>query len=316
MTLGKVVVAGGTGFVGSRLVRALVAKGADVTVLTRSQSSARHLPAKVTARVWTPDQETAVGDMSHGWEGVLEGTDLVVNLCGVPVVTRWTDTGKREIKESRVKTNSTLADAIVKMSPGNRPKCFVSASGVGYYGVSDDAIFTEESKPAKNDFLAEVSVAWEEAAKPIADTGVRVAIMRFGVVLGVGGGALARMLPAFKMFVGGPVGSGNQWVSWIHIDDLVNMIIRCGEDTSISGAYNATAPRPVTMGELSASLARSLNRPNLFPVPDFVLKTVLGESASVVLSGQQVLPKRWEKKNFEFAYPDIDSAMTAVAKEA
>lgn len=316
MSLKKVVVAGGTGFVGTRLVRALVDKGADVTVLTRSQGAADHLPAKVSVQQWTPNPSGASGNKPREWEECLEGSDLVVNLCGVPIVTRWSEAGKRAIRDSRVKTNENLAKAIQNMSQESRPKCFVSASGVGYYGVSDDAVFTEESSAAKNDFLADVSVAWENAAKPVADAGVRLVVLRFGVVMGVGGGALARMLPAFKMFLGGPVGSGNQWVSWIHIDDLVRMIIRAGEDSSISGALNATAPSPVTMGELSAALARALNRPNMFPVPDFVLKTLLGESASVVLSGQQVLPKRWQENNFEFAHPDIDSAMKAVAKEA
>lgn len=317
MALGRCVVAGGTGFVGTRLVRALVDQGADVTVLTRSQSSAGHLPREVTAQTWAPDTLQAVSDDWVGWQAALEGADLVVNLCGQPVAARWTASGKKGIMDSRVVSTSAIADAIAKMDADKRPKCVVSMSAVGYYGVSEDAEFDETASPAKNDFLADVSVKWEEAAAPIADAGVRLAILRLGVVVGVGGGALARMLPFYKAFIGGPIGSGTQWLSWVHIDDVVGMILKAAEDEGVSGVYNATAPKPVTMAEFSASLARALGRPNLFPVPGIALKVLLGEASTIVLQGQRVLPARWEKEGkYSFKHADVDSAMAAVAKEA
>jgi uncharacterized protein len=315
MALERAVVAGGTGFIGSQLVRTLVDRGVDVTVLTRNAASARHLPAAVKAQPWAPDPLKAVGDDWVGWQSCLEDADLVVNLCGEPVVTRWTEAGKRSIIESRVKPTSALADAILKMPEDKRPKCVVSASGVGYYGVSEDARFTEDSSGGR-DFLAVLSKDWEGAAKPIADAGVRLVIIRTGVVLGTSGGALARMLPAFKFFLGGPVGSGRQWVSWIHLDDLVAMYIRAGEDPTVSGVYNGSAPAPVNMNDMCASLARALNRPNLFPVPPIALKVLFGEGADVVLQGQHAAPKKWLSEGFEYKYGDIDTAMQAIAREA
>jgi uncharacterized protein len=317
MTLGRCVVAGGTGFVGTRLVRALVDSGADVTVLTRARSSAGHLPAGVTAQVWAPDKLAAAGDDWVGWQKALEGADLVVNLCGEPVVARWNEAGRKGILESRLKSTTAIAEAIAGMEAAVRPKCVVSTSAVGYYGVSEDAEFDEGASPAKGDFLADVSVKWEAAAAPIADAGVRLAVFRLGVVVGVGGGALSRMLPFYKAFLGGPIGSGSQWMSWVHVDDVVGMIMKTGEDEGISGVYNATAPKPVTMAEFSASLARALGRPNLFPVPGIALKIALGEASSIVLQGQKVLPRRWETDgSYTFKYPDIDSAMDAVARES
>jgi uncharacterized protein len=315
MALEKVVVAGGTGFIGSRLVQTLVDRGVDVTVLTRNAASARHLPTNVKTQPWAPDPLKAVGGDWVGWQSTLEDADLVVNLCGEPVVARWTESGKQAIIDSRVKPTDALAEAIGKLPREKRPKCVVSTSGVGYYGVSDAARFTEQSSSG-HDFLSDLCRDWEGATQPIADAGVRVVIMRTGVVLGTGGGALARMLPAFKFFLGGPVGSGRQWVSWIHVDDLVAMYIRAAEDSSVSGVYNATGPEPVTMGDMCAALARALNRPNLFPVPAIALKVLFGEGADVVLTGQHATPKRWLAEGFDFKYRDIDAAMRAIAKEA
>jgi uncharacterized protein len=199
MTLGKVIVAGGTGFVGTRLIRELVKQGADVTVLTRSKSSADHLPAGVTVQTWAPEPLNGIGEDWIGWQEVLKNAEAVISLAGSPVISRWTEAGKRAIKESRTKSTTALADAITKLPVDQRPKTVVSTSAVGYYGVSDDAQFTELASPARNDFLADVAIAWEKAAQPIADAGVRLSIMRVGVVMGVGGGALARMIPAFKV---------------------------------------------------------------------------------------------------------------------
>lgn len=294
-------------------MRALVAKGATVRVLTRSPSSAANLPDTVKAVQWS----AGAPDGSSGWIDAIDGADVVVNLAGAPVVTRWSAAGKASIQGSRVVATSAIADAIAGLPADRRPKVVVSGSAVGYYGVSEDAEFSEGASPAKNDFLADVSVAWEAAAKPIEDAGVRLAILRIGVVLGAGGGALSRMLPFYKAFIGGPIGSGTQWLSWVHVDDIVGMIMTAAENESVKGIYNATAPKPVTMSEFSASLARALSKPNLFPVPGIALKVALGDASSVVLQGQRVLPSRWLSEGaYKFQYPDVDSAMDAVAKEA
>lgn len=318
MSLQNVVIAGGTGFIGRRLTAALLAKGASVTVLTRFASSAAKLPQGATARVWAPDKRSAVGNDWLGWQEALAGADLVVNLCGEPVVTRWNDEGRRAIVHSRVSTTNALVEAIKSLPSEKRPRCMASPSAVGYYGVSPVAEFDEAATAAKDDFLADVCVQWEKAAvdglRTVPET--RLVIVRIGVVMGVGGGALERMLPVFKMFMGGPVGSGQQWVSWVHIDDVVRVFIRAGEDASMQGVYNATSPKPVTMGQLSGALAGALGRPNMFPVPGFVLQAVYGDAASVVLDGQKVLPKRLLGMGFKFEHADIDSAMKAVAKEA
>lgn len=314
MSLGKVVVAGGTGFVGTRLVRALVARGADVTVLTRARSSAGHLPAGVTARPWAPNKLIAVGDDWLGWQEALEGADLVVNLAGQPVVSRWSAAGKAAILGSRVDATTAIADAVAACTV--KPRVVVSASAVGFYGSSEEATFDEGASKAKGDFLAEVSERWEAAAEGVKEAGVRLVKLRFGFVVGVGGGGMSMMLPFFKFGLGGPVGSGRQWMSWVHVDDIVEMIVKAGEDESVEGVYNATAPEPVTMGEFSKALAKALRRPNLLPVPGIALKVLLGDASSVVLQGQRVVPKKWEDEGFKFQYPDIDSCMEAVAKEA
>lgn len=317
MSLSRVVIAGGTGFVGSHLVRHLQAQGTSVTVLTRSRSSAASLPPDTDVVVWAPDKLSAVGDDWVGWQTALHGADLVVNLCGTPVVSRWSAAGKRAILESRVKATSALAEAIRDMREEKRPKCLASASAVGYYGTSLAAEFDEAAKPAVDDFLADVCVKWEEAAqRPLEGVaGTRVVIVRTGIVMGVGGGAMASMLPPFKAFVGGRVASGEQWMSWVHIDDLVRIFVEAGENEAMEGAYNGTAPRPVTMSEFSQTLADSLNRPNLFPVPAFVLKIMFGEGAKVVVDGQRVLPKRLLEGGFQFRHENVKSAMEAVTKE-
>lgn len=317
MSLQNVVIAGGTGFIGSRLTSALLAQGASVTVLTRSAAAGASLPPGATPRVWAPDKLAAVGDDWLGWEQALAGADLVVNLAGTPVVARWDPAGRAAIVQSRVASTRALVAAVAALPPERRPRCLVSASAVGYYGVSATAEFDEDCAPPDCDFLADVCKQWESAAaeglRAVPET--RLVVVRIGVVMGVGGGALARMLPAFQFFVGGPVGSGQQWVSWVHIDDLVRVFIRAGEDESMRGVYNGTAPVPVTMARLSEALAGALKRPNLFPVPEFVLKVAFGEAASVVLDGQRVLPKRLMDHGFQYEYPDVESAMKAVAAE-
>lgn len=315
MSLSKVVIAGGTGFIGSNLAKALISRGSAVTVLTRNPSSRPStLSADVILQKWDP--QTSNISQTVPWTNALMDADLVVNLCGHPVVSRWDDAGRDRIISSRVKPTRALVDAIKSLPEGKRPKCFVSASAVGFYGISREATFDEQSSAPSQDFLAQVCVQWEheveQGMKDVPD--VRVAIVRMGVVMGVGGGALQKMLPAFQMFIGGPVGSGEQWVSWVHVDDLVRVFMEIGDNSNMRGVYNATAPNAVNMKELAQALADALGRPNLLPVPAFALKVLYGEGANVVLEGQHVVPKRLVDDGFEFKYDNIQSAMTAVAE--
>ena len=315
MALGKVVVAGGTGFVGTRLVRQLISEGSAVTILSRSEGASSTQPLEVTVRKWSPssDSESSLFD-------TLENADLVVNLAGAPVVSRWSEEGKAEILSSRVDSTFLIARAIAAMPEDSRPKCVVCASAVGYYGswpYLRGAPEVDEANEAGGnaDFLVDVCRKWEDAAK-VAQDKTRWVTLRLGVVVAPGGGAMLRMLPVFQAGLGGPVGNGLQAISFIHADDLVNMILTAGKDSSVTGIYNGTAPSPTTMAEMSNELAKALGRPCLFPVPGFVLKLLYGDGAQVVLEGQRVIPTKWLARGFKFKYPTIDTAMKAVAEEA
>lgn len=306
----KVAITGGTGFVGSGLVKALQTAGHEVLVLTRDVAKARKIfPAvafpDVTPIAYTPQ---ASGD----WQATISGCDGVVNLAGAPISERWTDAHKRAMLESRQVGTEKLVEAIAQADV--KPKVLVSASAIGYYGTSETATFDETSKPAANDFLSQICQAWETAALKAKDIdGVRLVIPRIGIVLG-NGGALERMLTPFRLFAGGPIGSGKQWFSWIHRDDLVAILMRALTDESMSGIYNATAPNPVRMGQACEALGQALNRPSWLPVPDFVIEALLGDGAIVVLEGQQVLPKHLQTAGFEYQYPTVGQAMKAVVE--
>lgn len=300
------VVSGGTGFIGSRLAAALRADGWSVTILTRGDAP---VPAGCNAVRWNPGRTGP----SPATQEALRGADLVVNLAGHPVVSRWSESGRALITNSRVGSTSAIANAVAALPAGERPGVVVSASAVGFYGV-DSETPVDEGTPAAVGFLPDVCQKWEAAAEPMGGL-TRLVTLRFGVAVGPGGGALSRMLPAFQFGVGGPVGTGKQCVSWVHVDDIVSMVMRAATDVGVRGVYNATAPKPVSMQEFSGALAKALKRPNLFPVPELVLQLAYGEAAEVVLKGQRVLPKRWLAEGFEFKYPDVDSAMQAVADE-
>ncbi|MGB3200391.1 MAG: TIGR01777 family oxidoreductase, partial [Nodosilinea sp.] len=244
---------------------------------------------------------------SGAWQnGVLSGCDGVVNLAGAPISERWSDEHKQAIMDSRQIGTQKLVEALAKADP--KPAVWVNASAIGYYGTSETATFDETSTPIDNDFLSQVCQAWEGAAQSVKDYGTRLVILRFGIVLGMGG-AVAKMLTPFRMFAGGPIGSGKQWFSWIHRDDLVNLIIQALQDPQMEGVYNATAPNPVRMGEFCEALGKVLNRPSWLPVPDFVLEAILGDGAQVVLEGQQVLPKRTEDSGFTYHYNQVKAAL-------
>lgn len=295
-----IAITGATGLIGTRVVEMLRAKGYSVRVLTRNPVAARSKFRGPGVEVFTPSR----------WNEAVKGTAGVINLAGEPIATRWTPELKSEIKRSRVTVTKALASAINALPPAERPQVFISSSAVGYYGTSEAATFNENSVSG-NDYLAEVCKAWEDAASS-ADT--RVVILRTGIVLARSGGALSKMIPVFQIFAGGPLGSGRQWCSWVHIDDVAGMIISALENPSWQGTYNATAPNPVRMGELCSALGNVMGRPSFFPVPDFALKTLLGEGAQVVLEGQRVLPARAQDAGYPFKYARINDALKSILK--
>ncbi|MEH1931059.1 MAG: TIGR01777 family oxidoreductase [Nostoc sp.] len=303
----KVAITGATGFVGSILVQRLHGEGHKIVVLTRNTAFAQKVfPSEAFSNLeivaYTPNT-------SGSWQSLIASCDGVVNLAGEPIGEgRWTPERKQEILNSRKLGTQKIVEAIANANP--KPTVLINASAIGYYGTSETASFDEASLSG-NDFLAQVCQAWEAEATKVKDAGVRLVILRFGIVLG-NGGALGKMIPAFKLFAGGPIGSGRQWFSWIHVDDLVNLILQALTKPEIEGVYNATAPNPVRMGDLSQTLGGVMNRPSWLPVPGFAIEALLGDGAIVVLEGQQVIPKRTVETGFEYKYPNLQSALTQI----
>jgi len=303
----KVAIAGATGFVGSRLVEKLQAAGHQVVVLSRDAARAlRVFPASAYPNL----EVVAYTPASSGdWQKSIAGCDGVVNLAGAPIAEeRWTPARQQAIMDSRKLTTAKLVEAIVNANP--RPSVFVSGSAIGYYGTSETAEF-DETSPAGDDFLAAVCKDWEAAAQPAKNAGTRLAILRLGIVLGMGG-ALGKMLPAFKLFAGGPLGTGKQWFSWVHREDLVDLILYALQNSQVQGVLNATAPNPVRMNELCQTLGEVLKRPSWLPVPSFALELLLGDGAKVVLEGQKVLPKQTLASGFQYQYPTLKLALEEI----
>lgn len=306
----KVVVTGATGFVGSRLVERLQQLGDQVLILTRNSEKARRLFPTATF----PNVEVlAYTPLESGdWQQQLAGWDGVVNLAGAPIAeSRWTPERKQEILASRTTGTQKIVEAIAAANP--RPAVLVNSSAIGYYGTSETATF-DETSAAGSDFLAQVCQAWEAEAEKVTASGTRLVILRTGIVLGQGG-ALAKMLLPFKLFAGGPLGTGKQWFSWIHIDDLVGLIIQALTQPELQGVLNATAPHPVRMAELCQNVGQILNRPSWLPVPGFALEALLGDAAQVILDGQQVLPQRTQASGFTYLYPTVKPALKDLLKE-
>ncbi|MCL6752424.1 TIGR01777 family oxidoreductase [Nostoc sp. CCCryo 231-06] len=303
----KVAITGATGFIGSRLVQRLHAKGDQIVVLTRNITFAQKVfPSETFPNVeifaYTPNT-------SGSWQSVIASCDGVVNLAGEPIGEgRWTPERKQEILNSRKLGTQKIVEAITNAN--SKPTVLINASAIGYYGTSETATFDETSLSG-NDFLAQVCQIWEAEATKVKDAGVRLVILRFGIVLG-NGGALDKMITPFKLFAGGPIGSGRQWFSWIHVDDLVSLILEALTKPEIEGVYNGTAPNPVRMADLSQTLGEVMNRPSWLPVPSFAIEALLGDGAMVVLEGQKVLPKRPLETGFEYKYPNLQSALTQI----
>jgi uncharacterized protein (TIGR01777 family) len=238
----------------------------------------------------------------------VDEADAVIHLAGENLFgKRWSAKQKDVLRRSRIEPTTKLATLVAQ----RKPSCFISASAVGYYGASEDASFHEGSAPGK-DFLAQLCVDWEASTAPAVSAGVRCAIIRTGVALGQGGGALAQMLTPFKLGVGGPLGSGRQWVSWIHVADLAALYTFILEHPHASGVFNGSAPSPARMKEFSSALGHALHRPAVLPVPGFALKLALGEVADVLLTGQCVKPRRAMEAGFTFRFPEINQAMTDI----
>lgn len=307
----KVAITGATGFVGSRLVERLHAEGHHILVLTRHPDRAQRVfPAQAYPKLeivaYTPKA-------SGEWQKAISGCDGVVNLAGAPIAEeRWTPERKREILESRQLGTQKIVEAIAQANP--KPAVLVNSSAIGYYGTSETATFDESSR-AGNDFLAQVCQTWEAEAQKVKDAGTRLVIIRTGIVLGMGG-AIAKMLLPFKLYAGGPIGSGRQWFSWIHRDDLVNLIVQALTRSEMEGVLNATAPNPVRMSEFSHIMGEVMHRPSWLPVPDFALELLLGDAAKVVLEGQQVLPKRPQEYGFNYQYPTVKPALEDILENA
>lgn len=305
----RVTVSGSTGLIGSELVSALSRRGDHVIALTRNVDRARGTFPDGAELIEWADPE---GSLTP--EAALDGTDAVVHLLGEPIAQRWSDDAKRKIRDSRVLGTRNLVGGIRAVAQASRPRCLVSQSATGYYGPRDNEQLDESASPG-HDFLAEITAAWEHEALQAPDE-TRVVLARTGVVLSPSGGALAKMLPPFRLGVGGPVAGGKQYVPWIHLDDVVGGLIHCLDHPELTGPVNLTAPAPVTNGELSHALGRVLHRPAVLPVPGFAIQLLYGEMSSVVTTGQRVIPQRLTDSHYAFAHPELEAALRDVLGRA
>ncbi len=298
----KVVITGATGFIGKKIVRKLIERGDEVTIFTRSIANARTI---------FPDASHFVewDFKSTGWAKYLEGKDAVINLAGENLMAkRWSSKHKINIRDSRILSTRALVRAISNLK--NKPQLFISISAVGFYGHSEFEV--DETSHIGNGFLAEVVGDWENESVQIKNMGVRRVIIRAGVVLDKNEGALSKMILPFKLFIGGSLGSGNQWMSWIHIDDLVNLFLFALDNKKVEGIINGVSPNPVRMDEFAKTIGSVLNRPSLLRVPEFVLKLILGEASVTVLEGAKVMPKRASNFGYKFSYKNLQDTFRQI----
>jgi uncharacterized protein len=299
----RILMTGGTGFVGSYLSARLAKEGYEVTILVRpGEKVAKPLLSGISFLEGDP---TARGS----WQDAVRMHDGAINLAGASIFSKWTDEQKRIIRESRLKTTQNIVEAID--ADNGRLLTLLSTSAVGYYGFHGDEELTEDSPPG-HDFLATLAVDWEAEAHKAREKGARVVITRFGIVLGGGGGVLGQMVPLFKWFVGGPIGNGRQWFSWVHVSDLTEVFVFLLKHQEVSGPFNVCSPQPVRNKDLARALGGVLHRPSLLPAPAFAVRLVLGEFGSVILEGQRVLPKRLLENGYIFQYPRIEEALASI----
>jgi uncharacterized protein (TIGR01777 family) len=298
----NITLTGASGFIGGALVARLKSDGHELHILGRS--APRDTGVQFSKWDANANQMPPVK--------AIRDSDAVIHLAGEPVGQRWTPDVKRRIRESRVTGTRRLVDAIAAVESGHRPKTLISASAIGYYGNRGDEIINETSKAGKG-FLPDVCVEWETAAQAAATNyGLRVVFLRTGIVLGQGGGALGQMLPFFRMGTGGRIGTGRQWMSWIHLDDMIGMALLALNNQAVSGPVNLTAPNPVTNSEFTQTLAEVIHRPAVLPIPVFGLRLLYGEMSQVLLEGQRVLPDAAARAKYQFRYPELRTALKSV----
>ena len=304
----RVLLPGGSGFLGRALAKSLLNEGHEVIILTRRPPRSKASPSSVQYQKWD-------GETTEGWGHLVEGIDAIVNLTGQTIggtnlkevlLQRWTPSRKREILESRVHAGGAIVEAI--RDSDRKPRVLLQMSASGYYGHRPAGEQTEASPPG-DDFLSRVCVAWEAATKPAEGLGVRRIVARTGIVLSRQGGLLPIFALPFRMFVGGPLGSGRQGLTWVHLEDLLRAMQFLLGSSSASGVYNITAPKPASNAEMGRAIARTLRRPYWLPVPEFALRLALGGKAMLVLEGQRVVPRRLLEEGFTFLYPDLDQAL-------
>jgi uncharacterized protein (TIGR01777 family) len=295
----KIVLTGATGLIGKKIADLLIRRGDEITIFTRSIDRAKQIiPDAADYVEWNLKLDN--------WQAALEGKYAVIHLAGENVMAkRWNEQHKKNIFNSRVDTTRALVNAIENAA--DKPKVFIAASAIGYYGNSEQSV-TEESKPG-DDFLAEVVKCWEDEASKVEQFGVRRVSMRIGIVLDKEAGALAKMLLPFKLFIGGPLGSGKQWVSWIHIEDLVNIFLFALENENVEGAVNCVSPNPVTMNQFAKAIGKTLKRPSSLRMPEFLLRLILGESSSVVTGGSKVTSSKIISCGYKFKYSYMEEAL-------
>ena len=297
----RIAVSGSTGFIGSQLVTALGRDGHDIVRIVRSKARSGDIQ-------WSPDESRIDG-------AALEGTDAVIHFAGEVIAQRWTDDARRRIRDSRVRGTSLLAQTAARLA--RLPRVFISASAIGFYGADrGDEVLDETSAPGE-DFLADLGVAWEAATEPAATRGIRVVRTRFGVVLDPAGGMLQRVLPVFRLGLGGKLGNGRQWMSWISLEDLIEAVRFILRTPTVAGAVNVTAPNPVRNDEFTDVLGRVLHRPTIAVVPAFALRAVYGAMADgTILASQRVVPRKLQEAGFRFAHPKIEAALQAELRTA
>jgi uncharacterized protein (TIGR01777 family) len=293
------LITGASGFIGRKLVHLLLSEGHSVEYLGRRRSP--DLDSRAAFHPWNPGERPPLSSVPP--------VDTIVHLAGEPVAQRWTPEVKQRIYTSRVEGTRQLVSAIGELR--QKPAVLVSASAVGYYGNRGGEVLTESSSPGA-DFLAKLCVDWEREANRAHEFGIRVVRIRIGIVLGRDGGALKQMLRPFRLGIGGRLGSGQQWMPWIHVDDLLRLFVFAASNPSIEGALNGSSPEPVTNAEFTRSLARALHRPAIFPVPKFALKIALGEFADYMFASLRVVPEATKQSGFEFTHPELGGALKAL----
>jgi uncharacterized protein (TIGR01777 family) len=296
----RIIITGGSGLIGRALAINLSRDSHEVIILSRRPERIVSLPAGVRAERWD-------GRTAEGWYSLADGADAIVNLAGENISSgRWTKKRKHTILQSRLKAGQAVVEAVRGVT--RKPRVVIQASGIGYYGPRGNEEVTEETPP-EHDFLAGLAAEWESSTAPLEALGVRRAVIRTGVVLSTEGGALPRMLLPFRFFAGGRLGSGRQWFPWIHIADEVSAIRFLIENEAASGPFNLSAPIPLTNTEFSYLIGQHLKRPALMPVPEFVLRLLLGEMATALLDGQRAIPKRLLQRGFTFRFPEVGPAL-------